>query len=80
MIVILMSSPNSLDFLILSSFVFNAKKPTLKKTIVTIHVAKLNVTPVFNPIAVTTNYSNKPKNQNYHAKTVIVISMESRVK
>ena len=60
-------------------FVLNVKRPTRQKITNTMHVAKGDVTPAYNPIVVTTTSSNTPKNQNYHAKTVIVISMALRV-
>ena len=76
MMVILMSSPNSLDFLIPTIFAFNAKKPTTQKSTAIIKI--LNVTHAYNPIAVTTIPLNTRTTEPYHARIVVVVFTESR--
>ena len=45
------------------------------KTKVITHAVEPNAMPAFSSIVATTNFSSIQRNQNYHAKTAIVISM-----
>ena len=78
MMVILMSSPNSLDFFIPTIFAFNAKKPTTQKSTAITPVKIPNVTHAYNPIAVTTISLNTRTTEPYHARIVVVVFTESR--
>ena len=46
----------------------------MKTTVIT-HAIEPDVMPAFSSIVATTNFSSIQRNQNYHAKTAIVISM-----
>ena len=54
---------------------FDARKHTLMKTTVITHAVEPNVMPAFSSIVATKNFSSIQRNQNYHVKTAVVISI-----
>ena len=54
---------------------FDARKHTLMKNTVITHAVEPNVMPAFSSIVATKNFSSIQRNQNYHVKTAVVISI-----